>query len=297
MRIDAHIHTGLDPKDYRDEYLKNPEGNRARLIEGLRGAGLDGGVIISVDPLTFRDWDPEQRLEDVLRTCGSNNNLYPFYWINPLESDALDQIDLAVEKGINGFKIICSEFAPSNEKCLLACEKIAKMGKPVLFHSGILWDGMPSANFNKPSNFEALIEIPKLRFCLAHVSWPWCDECIAVYGKFNNAYYTRPDMSCEMFIDVTPGTPRGYRDEVFTRLLDWSTYELRYNLIFGTDCNTVNYNTSWAKEWQQRDDAIYRRLITENTEDFLEHVYYKNIMRFMGLSDEKPAKSIPMVGE
>lgn len=293
MRIDAHIHTGLN----REEYVIDPKGNQKRLMEGLRAAGLDGGVILSVDPIKFRDWDPEKRLQDCLATCEGEKNLFPVYYINPLESDMLDQIDMAVKAGVYGFKMICSEYAPSNERCMIACEEIAKDNKPVLFHSGICWDGLASANNNKPSNFEALIEIPRLRFCLAHVSWPWFDECIAVYGKFNNAYYRRPDMSCEMFIDVTPGTPRLYREEVFTHLLSWSSYELRYNLIFGTDCNTSKYNTSWAAEWQKRDDDLYRKLIPNDVEDFMDHVYCKNLLRYFGISDENPAKVIPMVGE
>ena len=189
MRIDAHIHTGLE----RNEYIVDPKGNQARLMEGLKNAGLDGAVILSVDPLKFSDWDPEKRLEDCLLTCEGEENLYPFYYLNPLETDALDQIDMAVKAGVYGFKMICSKYAPSDERCLLACEKIAQNDKPVLFHSGICWDGVPSANNNKPSNFEALIEIPRLRFCLAHVSWPWYDECIAVYGKFNiNSRILRP---------------------------------------------------------------------------------------------------------
>ena len=39
---------------------------------------------------------------------------------------------------------------------------------------------------------EAGFDIPGLRFCCAHISWPWCEECVAVYGKFLNAL-TRSD--------------------------------------------------------------------------------------------------------
>lgn len=293
MRLDAHIHTGLERADYN----VNPKENQKNTMKGLKEAGLDGGVILSVDPLKFADWDPEKRLQDCLDTCDGEENLYPFYYINPLESDALDQVDMAVKAGVYGFKMICSRYVVSDDKCLQVCDKIAKNNKPVLFHSGICWDGVSSANNNKPCNFEALIDIPKIKFCLAHVSWPWYDECIAVYGKFNNAYFRNPNMSCEMFIDVTPGTPRPYREEVFTHLLQWSEYEFRYNLMFGTDSNTSSYNASWAKEWQKRDDALYEKLIPEDVEDFKEHVYYKNVLRFIGVSDEVPQKKIPMIGE
>lgn len=99
-----------------------------------------------------------------------------------------------------------------------------------------------------------------------------------------------------MFIDVTPGTPRVYREEVFRHLL-CSDYELRYNLMFGTDSSTDGYNVAWSKEWQERDNALYRQLVSENVEDFMDHVYGKNFLRFLGLSNESPTKKIPMVGE
>lgn len=291
MKIDAHVHTGLNADYTGTESLSQQE-----FLAGLHSAGLDGAVILSVDPLRSASWEPERRMDDALSFCKGSNTLFPFYWIDPLEDGALEQVDLAVSKGFAGFKMICSNYYPGCTESMQLLEKIAAAGKPVLFHSGICWDGMNSANYNRPGNFEALIEIPKLRFCLAHVSWPWFDECIAVYGKFNNAYFRRPELSCEMFIDVTPGTPRVYRDEVFRHLL-CSDYELRYNLLFGTDCNTAGYNTAWAKEWQERDNALYEKYIPDEVEDFKAHVYGKNALRFMGLSDEKPQRKIPMVGE
>ena len=74
-----------------------------------------------------------------------------------------------------------------------------------------------------------------LRFALAHVSWPWVDECLAVYGKFLNALTRRRELSVEMFIDTTPGTPRIYRQEVLTKLMTIG-YDVEHNILFGTDC-------------------------------------------------------------
>ena len=292
MKIDAHVHTGL----VRDAYGGAENFDRVQFKKDLNASGIDGAVILSVKPDNFKDWSPEKRMQDTLDVCGDDENLYPFYWIHPYESDCLDQVDLAVEKGFAGFKMICSTYNPGCEKSLQLLEKIASVNKPVLFHSGICWDGLNSANNNRPGNFEALIDIPHLKFCLAHVSWPWFDECIAVYGKFNNAYFSRPETSCEMFIDCTPGTPRVYREEVFRHLL-CSDYELRYNLIFGTDSNTGKYNTAWANEWQERDNALYEKFIPQDVEDFKEHIYGKNVLRFMGKSDESPIRKIPMVAE
>ncbi len=283
MKIDCHVHgdTSFDSQTF---------------LNDLRTAGLDGAAVFSPNPLACKDISAEDRMANTVRCCNGQNTLFPLYWIDPLEEGAIGQVDKAVEYGFLGFKMICSNYEPGCRESMDLLEKIASVNKPVLFHSGILWDGRNSANNNRPGNFEALLDVPKLRFCLAHVSWPWTDECIAVYGKFNNAYFRRPDLSCEMFIDVTPGTPRVYREEVFRHLL-CSDYELRYNLMFGTDCSTGGYNVSWSKEWQERDNILYEKFVENDVEDFKEHVYGKNFLRFLGLSDETPVKKIPMVGE
>ena len=291
MRIDCHVHTG-----YEKGYTGCSDVSAEKFLSSMKKAGIDGAMTFSVDPMVTRDWTPEQRMDDTLDFCRDHDTLYPFYWINPLEDSALEQVDTAVKKGFIGFKMICSEYNVGCTKSMETLERIASYKKPVLFHSGICWDGVNSANNHRPANFEALIEIPGIRFALAHVSWPWYDECIAVYGKFNNAFHLRPETTGEMFVDVTPGTPRVYREEVFRHLL-CSDYELRYNLMFGTDCAVANYNAGWAQEWQDRDNALYEKFIPEDVEDFKEHVYYKNVMRFMGLSDEVVVPKIPMVAE
>ena len=63
-------------------------------------------------------------------------------------------------------------------------KEIAKLNVPVIFHTGILWDGRVSSNYNRPLHWESLLPITNLRFSMGHCSWPWVDECIALYGKF-----------------------------------------------------------------------------------------------------------------
>ncbi len=292
MRLDSHIHAEADRS-----FTNNAKTYRDSFQSSLKKAGLQGGAVFSVDPLEFPDLSPEQRLSFVIDLCKDSEYLFPFYYIDPTSETAKDEVDMAVSANVDGFKMICSTYKVSDRRCMDTLERIASYGKPVVFHSGICWDGMNSAENNRPGNFEALIEIPRLRFCLAHVSWPWYDECIAVYGKFSNTYSRRPDFSCEMFVDVTPGTPRPYRKEVFTHLLQWSEYEFKYNLMFGTDCNVQSYNTAWSMEWQKRDDALYSDLVEGDLEDFLDHVYCKNLLRFVGKSDEKPNRKIPLVAQ
>ena len=86
-----------------------------------------------------------------------------------------------------------------------------------------------------------------------------------------------------MFIDVTPGTPKIYREEVFRKLL--GCYDMRKNLMFGTDCNTAKYDVLKSKTWQDTDNALYEKYVQHDVEDFKDHVYGLNLLRFLGISE------------
>ncbi len=286
MKIDGHIHLTdgeLDTGDFESK---------------LKAAGFDGGLIISRSPASFPEIAPAMpflnRLEHLLDFADSLQNLYPFFWIDPLDDDVKEQIDTAVSRGVAGFKIICNNYYPSDERAMKIFKAIAQKQKPLLLHSGILWDGRASSKYNKPVEFECLLEIDQLKFSLAHISWPWCDELIAVYGKFLNAFSLRPDLSCEMFIDLTPGTPAIYRGEILAKLLTVG-YDVENNMIFGTDCFANDYNTKWAKEWVTRDDEIYDELGLP--EYMTDKIYGENLRRFLGLTRDKITKTPPKQGQ
>jgi len=123
-----------------------------------------------------------------------------------------------------------------------------------------------------------LLEIEGLRFAMAHISWPWCDELIAVYGKFLHALDKNGSRGVELFIDVTPGTPAIYRRDALTKLFTVG-YDVAQNVIFGTDCNANNYNGGWTRQWIERDTAIYQDLgLGRQTVD---NIFCGNLKRFI----------------
>ena len=286
MILDGHIH------------IRDGAPDTAALAGRLEAAGVGGGVLISLPPATFSGGaatkPPSERLQNVLAWCQASPNLHPFYWIDPLDPDALEQVAAAASAGAKGFKIICDRYFPGDERVLAVLRAVAAARRPVLFHSGILWDGKPSSRYNRPAEFEALLEVDGLKFCLAHVSWPWCDECLAVYGKFLNAHSARPDLSVEMFIDLTPGTPVIYRKEVLGKLLTVG-YDIENNLIFGTDCCANDYNVEWTKKWQWRDRGIYRKLHVKRA--LVRQIFAGNLRRFLGLATDKVEKTPLRQGE
>jgi predicted TIM-barrel fold metal-dependent hydrolase len=270
VKLDGHIHI--------EEGAPDPEGLLRRLSE----AGLDGGALISLPPASFRWLSPprpySERLQNLMAWSESRHNLLPLFWIDPMEDDAEEQVQQAIRQGVAGFKVICNRFYPEDRHALKIFRLVAQQHKPILFHSGILWDGESSSRFNRPAGFEALLEVKGLVFSLAHIGWPWTDELIAVYGKFLNALGTDAALSVEMFVDLTPGTPAIYRREALMRLFTVG-YDVEHNVIFGSDCSTAKYNTEWTRQWIARDSAVYHELGL--SEGAFDGVFGQNLRRFL----------------
>jgi predicted TIM-barrel fold metal-dependent hydrolase len=277
MLIDCHVHTNSTPESKED------------LIRQLDAAGVDRIVLLSFHPASFAPrpghesaaWGkpaaPAAALAQVMEWAAFSNRIIPFYWIDPLEKDAFDQVDRAVAAGIGGFKVICNRHFPGDDRPMQVWERIARAGKPILFHSGILYGNGPWSQYNRPVGFEPLFEIPKLRFALAHVSWPWCDENLAVYGYWQNRK-RGGTTSAEMFIDTTPGTPRIYRGEVLGKIYSIG-YDTEDNVIFGTDCSN-RYSADYTKQILAMDkDALDNAGVTPVQR---EKYYGRNLLRFLG---------------
>ncbi len=276
MIYDGHIHITDDKVE------------SCKLMKNLKKVGIDGGILLSIPPENYIIHFPLynkisytnfKRLENLMEWVKDYPDLYPFYWIDPMEEDALDQVKLAKEYGVDGFKVICNRFYPGDPRALEVFRSISQLDKPILFHSGILWDGTASSKYNRPAEFEALLEVKGLRFALAHVAWPWHDECIAVYGKIRNICSVNSSFGIEMFLDLTPGTPRVYREELFTKLFK-AGYNVKNNIFFGTDCEANSYNIKVSKEHIDTDEQIMDSLSIGK--EIKENVFSENLKRFVG---------------
>lgn len=275
MVLDCHIHIGAR--------MDEPEIFARKRAE----AGVSGGLLFSAYPASFdnrkaQPGEAEARLNQLLRYTEGQKNLYPFFFIDPTEEDALEQVDRAAAAGVAGFKAVCTHYYPQDGRAMEVWTRIARCGKPLLLHSGILYNDGPSAGYNRPGNFEHLFYIDGLRFALAHISWPWVDELIAVYGKWNFLRFGDPSsrVSAEMFIDITPGTPPIYREEALTKLLTVGYPALPGHILFGTDGESC-YDSAYAAAIIRRDREIYRKLgVPEEVQD---GIFCGNLQKFLGI--------------
>lgn len=278
--FDMHVHA------------KNTPPQPERLLSELAQAGVSGCCVFSNRPkeMTVEEGtDYKTRLNEILAwTKGYEDRLFPVLWVHPNEEGLDEKIENAVENGVMAFKVICNNFYVGETKSMDMLSKIASLKKPVFFHSGILWDGCVSSNYNRPANWEALLEIDGLKFSLGHCSWPWIDECIALYGKFLNALLN--GKTSEMFFDITPGTPEIYRDELFKKLFTVG-YDVPNNIMYGTDCRTSGYNYKWTKKWLDIDLKLFDKYGIP--EKMRQKIFRDNLFRFIGRTEDKVERFIP----
>lgn len=291
---DGHIHCSPTKPSYAADFL-----------EKSSKAGIGGGLVLSIPPVGNPDAHgvnipAVERMIQVREFCEAcGPTFYPCFWIDVLEKDAVSQVKKAKEMGMRALKVICSHHAPSAG--IPVYREAVKYDLPILFHSGILWDGVDSGNYNRPCEFECMLEVPGVTFALAHISWPWTDECVAFYGKMlhaNRAF----NKNIRLFIDDAPGTPDIYRRNVF-RNFALLGYDLSETLIFGVDSNTADYNYEWAEytlgfdqelfaslndEFQKFDGYLAKAVFEKQNKkrpdlnDWFTNSVSRNLLRFLG---------------
>ncbi len=278
MVFDSHVH------------IVGGRHDKAAFARDLRAAGVEGLILFGYPPPAFVGaFEPPEtpdRLADLMAWARDEAlrdlRLYPFYWIDPTEPDAPEQVARAAAAGVAGFKCICDHFYPGDDRAMAVWEAVARTGLPLKFHSGILYAGGPSSQYNRPVLFEPLFSIPGLRFCISHISWPWCDECLAVYGKWRSCRGFGAS-TAELYIDTTPGTPAIYRREALYKVYHIG-YDIADNVMFGTDHRT-DYNVRGALDKIARDRAIFQEFgLSRETQD---KYFYQNMLRFVGAAEDR----------
>ena len=243
---DGHIHMPVHNATNGD--ITNQKANALAFAERAKQANVTGGLVISCPPFAVDCQDKKfgnrQRMASVVDFCSHLKDYYPCYWINPTARDACKQVADAKEMGIRALKVICSTHHPADG---LECYRMAaQLDLPILFHSGSLWDDRVSADFNRPANWECMLDVYNTRFCLAHISWPWQSECLALFGKLNQANFRRNDIKCDIYLDCSPGTPEIDREDIFRRFVLLG-YSLENKLIWGVDSSVDHYSVDYAK--------------------------------------------------
>ena len=269
MVIDCHVHS-MGNESARE------------IIEGMDAAGIDKIVLLAPPPGGFESWGRSLTMREASDglakvVAEAPDRIIPFTWVEPTLPGAVEELEYAiVDLGFKGVKMIPNHWYPTDEVVFPVYEKIQELGVPLLCHSGILFGNRDSSRFCRPAFYEALINFPKVRFALAHIGWPWVDECLAVAGRFR-ADAQRRGHPMQMWIDTTPGTPPIWRPDALQKTLSYLGDE---QMIWGSD--SMAAGIAQAGKTLASDRRILKSLLGGNA-DTERRWMSENVERFLGL--------------
>lgn len=214
-------------------------------------------------------------------------------WVAPTAEGIVELVEEARETlGITAVKLIPNGWYPYEERFFELYEKARDLSMPILFHTGILWSWGDTSRFCLPVYLEVLQQFTGLRFAMAHVAWPWTDECIATAQKFQVVNKVAGNAEGQAVVDLTPGTPDIYRADVLRKVVSETD---RKRIIWGTDCYTGRSDpATWGEDIQaqgpvpyphervERDVAILKSAGLDDAA--IEDIFFGNAMRFYGLA-------------
>jgi hypothetical protein len=155
----------------------------------------------------------------------------PFASVDPHKGKlAVREARELIEAGARGFKFHpnIQAFWPNDRACYPLYEVIAEAGLIALFHSGTtgIGAGMPGGGgvrlkYSNPMAVDDLaVDFPELDIILAHPSFPWQEEALAIAVHKPNVY-----------IDLSGWSPK-YFPEI---LIQYTNTRLKHKMLFGSD--------------------------------------------------------------
>jgi len=177
-------------------------------------------------------------------------------WINPTIPGAAGLAEEALlDLGFTGIKIIPDHWYAYEPRLEPFWEKMHELKASILFHTGILYGFDDGSRFCRPLWLEKLLHYPNIRFAMAHISWPWCEECLAVMGRMRAAVRYQSE-GWQSYVDLTRGTPPHIRKQALANAVAFCGPE---HLMFGTD-STIPGGLGKQPEHMEIDLAIFDEL-------------------------------------
>jgi len=186
--------------------------------------------------------------EEVAEVAAENADvLIPFASIDPAKGKmgAREARKLVKEYGVRGFKFHPSMrgFYPNDRKAYVLYEAIAAAGLPALFHTGQTGAGSGAPGgmgvrlkYSNPMYLDDVAaDFPDMPIILAHPSFPWQDEALAVATHKPNVY-----------IDLSGWSPKYFP----ANLIQYTNSLLKDRILFGSDYPVITPDR-WLADFEK----------------------------------------------
>jgi len=282
--FDTHVHTG-NPRLKIDAVLRNMDDNgvqRMALIAphsmrknwyDIRRKTKPKDILPLLREIIRKEGDACNRRVAALAKK-SRGRIIALARVDQLSAGAPAMLERAADMGCRGLKLFQFGHYPQDERCFPTYEKCHKLRFNILFHTGILGDGRNS-RFHRPANFEIMKNWPRVRCLLAHISWPWTDECIATVGMC--VHFDRKAKS-QLVVDITPGPPAPWREDAVMKAYRYLGDDA---IVFGTDNRSDG--PTYGREVYESYRAIFQKHRVPQPSQ--QKIFYANAMKFWGLKD------------
>jgi uncharacterized protein len=274
VAIDMHTHAEIDSKGHGSlapelfgasaDYFKT-EGNRQPTMPEMAAYYRErkmAAVIFAVDA-EHATGHPRISNEEVAEVAGEHpDTLIPFGSVDPWKgkAGAREVRRLVEEFGVRGFKFHPSiqAIAPNDPIGYPVYEAIEEMGVPALFHSGQtgIGAGVPGGGgirlkYSNPMHLDDLaVDFPELRIIIAHPSFPWQDEALAVA---NHKPYVHIDLS-------------GWSPKYFPpQLVQYANSLLQDKVLFGSDFPVIKPDR-WLADFDKLEikESVRPKILKDN---------------------------------
>jgi predicted TIM-barrel fold metal-dependent hydrolase len=189
-------------------------------------------VAFTID--TLGDRDPHAPTNEEIGEIAAENldAIIPFGSVHPLRGKPGAKIArrLIEDYGMRGFKFHPSvqEFFPNDAACYPVYEVLAEHRVPALFHtgqngvgSGTKGGGGIRLKYSNPIYLDDVaVDFPDMPIVMAHPSFPWQDEALAIAVHKGQVY-----------IDMSGWSPKYWP----AQLVQHANTQLRRKVLFGTD--------------------------------------------------------------
>lgn len=238
--VDVHVHMTGDEVDAR------------QILQNLDANGIDRVVVLSESERRCLRTTRQHLLATKQLCDEAPDRLTGLARLEPTIPGMGDLAREAVEEmGFAGIKIIPDHWYAHEERLEPWWEVMNELEARILFHTGILYGFEDGSRFCRPLWLEKLTYYPKIRFAMAHISWPWCDECMAVMGHMKSEVGWKPEQ-WQSYVDLTPGVPMYMRKQAIANAIEFCGVD---RLLFGSD-DTIPGDLTYQRETLDREKAI-----------------------------------------
>ena len=232
--------------------------------------------------------------------------LYGFCVLNPVPGLAGGSfehaVDLMIEEvrrcyhelGLRGVKMVPTHWYPNDPQIIPLYREIAQLGMYVVFHVGIFMDAQ-QGSYCRPTYYEGIRQVPELKVQLAHLGWPWVDECISVLKMETNIHGSDP-AKWQMIADLSFGPHDDWQLGTWQRAID----SLPHNMLcYGSDLFWPVTPEQYLEQHLYPQRGLFEVALTNghiasegspSRKELREQIFYKNVLEHWQSAVREPQK-------